>query len=71
MTVRIDLLRKEMTSLDNMVLQTGDIVKFKNIADLAPPIPERMALLKISESKDVISGLGMKIDENTYIVQEL
>ena len=71
MTVRIDLLRKEMTSLDNVVLRLGDVVRFEDISELDPPIPERMALLKISTAKDIVPHVGTKLDDNTYIVQEL
>ena len=71
MTVRVDLLRKEMTSLDNVVLKHGDVVRFEDISELGPPIPERMALLKISAVKDIIPHVGTRLDDNTYIVQEL
>jgi hypothetical protein len=71
MTVRIDLKLKQMTSLDDVVTKLGDIVHFEDLSDLDPPIPERMALLKISVAKDIIPNIGTRLDDTTYIVHEL
>lgn len=60
-----------MVALDNIVLKEGDVIQFNDVSDLDPPISERVALLKISEVNDVIFNIGVKIDDNTYIVQEL
>jgi len=70
MTVRIDLKLKQMTPLDDVVTKLGDIVHFEDLSDLDPPIPERMALLKISNVKDIIPDVGVRLDDNTYIVQQ-
>jgi hypothetical protein len=70
MTVRIDLKLKQMTSLDDVVNKLGDIVHFEDLSDLDPPILERMALLKISNTNDVIPDVGVRLDDNTYIVQQ-
>ena len=71
MTVRIDLKTKIATSMDNIVSKQGDIVKFNDIAELDPPIPERMALLKLCAYREVVPDIGMRIDEDIFIVQEL
>ena len=71
MTVRIDLKLKQMTPLDDVVTKLGDIVHFEDLSDLDPPIPERMALLKISNAKDIIPSVGVRLDDNTYIVQQV
>ncbi len=71
MTVRIDLKLKQMTPIDDVVTKLGDVVHFKDISDLDPPIPERMALLKISVAKDIIPDIGVRLDDNTYIVQQI
>jgi hypothetical protein len=55
-----------MTPLDDVVTKLGDIVHFEDLSDLDPPIPERMALLKISNVKDIIPS-----DDNTYIVHQV
>lgn len=71
MTVRIDLVRKQMVSLDNFVTKEGDIIPFKDISELDPPIPERAALLKIAACGEIVTGIGFKIDDNTYVIQEM
>lgn len=71
MTVRIDLKLKQMTPLDNVVTKLGDIIHFEDLSDLDPPIPERMALLKLSVAEDIISGIGVRLDDTTYLVHEL
>lgn len=71
MTIRIDLKTKKATHLDNVVLKQGDIVSFNDVSELDPPVPERMALLKLSTMGDLIEGIGMRIDEHTYVVQEM
>lgn len=71
MTVRIDLKLKQMTPLDNVVTKLGDIIQFEDLSDLDPPIPERMALLKLSVAEDIISGIGVRLDDTTYLVHEL
>lgn len=71
MTVRIDLKLKQMTPLDNVVTKLGDIIHFEDLSDLDPPIPERMALLKLSVAKDIISGIGVRLNDTTYLVHEL
>jgi hypothetical protein len=60
-----------MISLDNFVSKEGDITPFEDISDLGPPIPERMALLKIAACGEVVTGIGFKVDDDTYIVQEM
>jgi hypothetical protein len=70
MTVRIDLKLKQMIPLDDVVTKLGGIVHFEDLSDLDPPIPERVALLKLSSAKDVIPDIGVKLDDNTYIVQQ-
>lgn len=71
MTIRIDTKLKKATHLDNVVQKGGDVVPFNNISDLDPPIPERVALLKLSPHGEHVEGLGMRIDEYTYVVHEL
>lgn len=70
MTVRVDLKNKIATHLDNIVQKQGDIVKFNEVEDLDPPVPERVAMLKLCKMGDIVEGLGMRLDEDTYIVQE-
>ena len=70
MTVRVDLKNKIATHLDNVVQKRGDVVKFNDVSELDPPLPERMALLKLCGMNEVVAGLGMRIDEHTYVVQE-
>jgi hypothetical protein len=70
MTVRICLKTKKATHLDNVVMKQGDVVEFNDIDDLDPPVPERVALLRVCAIGDVVDGLGMRLDADTYIVQE-
>ena len=71
MTVRVDMKLKVCTHLDNVVQREGDVVKFNDISELDPPIPERVAMLSLCDLSDQVEGLGMRIDEHTYVVQEL
>jgi len=71
MTVRVDMKLKVCTHLDNVVQREGDVVKFNDISELDPPIPERVAMLSLCGLSDQVEGLGMRIDEFTYVVQEL
>ena len=48
MTIRIDLTSKKATHLDNVVLKEGDVISFSDVSELDPPVPERVALLKLS-----------------------
>ncbi len=70
MTVRVCLKTKKATHLDNVVMKQGDVVEFDNVEDLDPPVPERVAMLKLCAIGDVVDGLGMRLDEHTYVVQE-
>jgi hypothetical protein len=71
MTVRVDLKAKVSTSLDNVIMKQGDRVTFNDVAELDPPIPERLALLKLCRYGETVTGIGVKLDDATYIVQEL
>ena len=71
MTVRVDTKLKKATHLDNVVQREGDVIEFNDVSDLDPPVPERVALLKLCEKGQHVEGIGMRIDEHTYVVQEL
>lgn len=71
MTIRIDLTSMKATHLDNVVLKEGDVVQFNDVSELDPPVPERVALLKLCDKGQHVEGLGMRIDEYTYVVHEL
>jgi hypothetical protein len=71
MAVRVDLKRSVCITLNNVVSQEGDVKQFVDISDLAPPIPERIALLKLCAEGDIIRGVGVKLNKNTYIIQEI
>jgi hypothetical protein len=71
MTVRVDTKLKKATHLDNVVQREGDVIEFNDVSDLDPPVPERVAILKICGMGDQVEGVGMRIDEHTYVVQEL
>ena len=71
MTVRVDLKSKIATSLDNVVQKQGDVFHISDVSDLDPPVPERIALLKLCAIGDIVPNVGMKVDEGVYIVQEL
>lgn len=71
MTLRVDLKRGKAYSLDNVVFKSTDTISFNDVADLDPPVPERLALLRLAEEGEVVPDIGMKLDSTTYIVQEL
>jgi len=71
MTIRVDLKSKKATHLDNVVMKQGDVVEFNDIDELDPPVPERVAMLKLCAIGDVVDGLGMKLDEDVYVVQQM
>jgi hypothetical protein len=71
MTLRVDLKERKAYSMDNVVFKPNDIISFNDVADLDPPVPERIALLRLAEEGEVVPDIGMRIDSTTYIVQEL
>ena len=71
MTVRVDLISKTATSMDSVVLKQGDIVKFNDISELSPPVPERIALLRLCAYGEIVPDIGMKLNASTYVVHEL
>jgi hypothetical protein len=71
MTIRIDLTSNKATHLDNVVLKEGDVISFSDVSELDPPVPERVALLRLSPHGEHVEGIGMRIDEHTYVVNEM
>ena len=71
MTVRIDLKSKVATSMDNVIQKQGDVIKFNDVSELDPPIPERVALLKLCGYGEIVPDIGMKLDDSTYVVQQM
>jgi len=71
MTIRVDLKSKIATSMDNVVQKQGDVVKFSDVSELDPPVPERVALLKLCAVGDIVPDVGMKLDEDVYVVQQM
>ena len=72
MTLRIDLKNKIAYPLDD-VNESGrgtDPFVFEDVFDLEPPVPERFALLAVSELGDRIDGIGLKVSDTTYIICE-
>lgn len=71
MTLRVDLKEGKAYSMDNVVIRLNDTISFNDIADLDPPIPERIALLRLTGEGEVVPDIGMRVNDTTYIVQEL
>jgi len=71
MTVRINTKRGTLVPLDNIIPSRGmEGILFSDVDDLEPPIPERIALLRIAPVGEVVTGVGVRLDEDTFIVQE-
>lgn len=71
MTVRINTKRGILVPLDNIIPSRGmEGILFSDVDDLEPPIPERIALLRIAPVGEVVTGVGVRLDEDTFIVQE-
>ena len=61
----------KLTPLDDAIPSRGvEERSFTNVDDLDPPIPERVALLRMAPIGDVIDGVGVRLDEDTFVVQE-
>ena len=71
MTIRVDTKNKVATSMDNVVQKQGDVIKFNDVSELDPPIPERVALLKLCAYGEIVPDIGMKLDDSTYVVQQM
>lgn len=71
MTLRINLTTNKAVHLDNVVQREGDVISFSDVSELDPPVPERVALLKLSPHGEHVEGVGMRIDEHTYVVNEM
>lgn len=71
MTLRVDLKEGKAYSMDNVVIRPNDTISFNDVSDLDPPVPERIALLRLAEEGEVVPDIGMRINDTTYIVQEL
>ena len=72
MTLRIDLKNKIAYPLDD-VNEAGrgtEPFEFEDVFYLEPPVPERFAILAVSETGDRIDGIGMKVSDTTYIICE-
>lgn len=73
MTLRIDMKDKKVYSMDNVLwrIHSPSDNDFENINDLDPPVPERVALLKLCEVGEVVPDVGMRLEGDIYVVQEL
>lgn len=72
MTVRVSIKEGLVTPLDDILPNRGmEPTHFKNFEELDAPIPERIALLKIAPMGEIIDGLGVRLDEDTFVVQEV
>ena len=71
MTIRVDTKNRVATSMDNVVQKQGDVIKFNDVSDLDPPVPERIALLKLCAVGDIVPDVGLKLDEDVYVVQQM
>lgn len=72
MTLRIDLKNKTAYPLDSVNEAgrgTGPF-PFEDVFDLDPPVPERFAILAVSEIGDRIDGIGMKVSDTAYVICE-
>jgi hypothetical protein len=71
MTVRVDIGKGRMTPLDDAIPHRGVVdIPFTDVEELDPPIPERVAMLRMAPVGDVIDGVGVRLDDDTFIVQE-
>lgn len=72
MTLRVSIKEGKATPLDEVLPNRamGDIL-FKDIEELDPPVPERIALLRLAPMGEIIDGLGVRLDEDTFVVQEV
>ena len=70
MAVRVDLKLKRMTVLDDIVQKAGDIVAFDDVSELDPPIPERLALLRLCAQGEIIPDVGVRLYDDTYLIQQ-
>lgn len=61
----------KITPLDDAIPSRGmEERSFTNVDDLDPPIPERVALLRMAPIGDVIDGVGVRLDGDIFVVQE-
>jgi hypothetical protein len=64
---------KQVFSMDNVLWRVSSPSDhtFENVNDLDPPVPERVALLKLCEVGEVVPDIGIRLDNDIFVVQEL
>jgi hypothetical protein len=71
MVLRIDMTSNLAYSMDDVIIHSTNPIPFNDVSDLDPPVPERVALLKLCEVGEQIDDVGLRLEKNVYLVQEL
>ena len=71
MVLRVDMTSKLAYSMDDVIIHSTNPIPFNDVSDLDPPVPERVALLKLCEVGEQIDDIGLRLSEDVFVVQEL
>lgn len=72
MTVRVSIKEGKASPLDEVIPNRAMVdILFTDVEELDPPIPERIALLRLAPMGEIIEGIGVRLDEDTFVVQEV
>jgi len=72
LTVLVDTVRKKITPIDD-ALPAREMKEtyYEEVDDIPPPIPERIALLRVAPVNQLVDDIGMNRGDGVYIVCEL
>lgn len=72
MTLLVDLGKKTAVPLDN-AFPTREMkeIRFEEVSELTPPVPDNIALLQVAPVGEVVEGLGINRGEGVFLVCEI
>jgi len=67
----VDTVKRRAVALDDAIpTRSMEEVLFEDVGELPPPIPDRVALLRVTPINSVVAGVGVNKGEEVYWVCE-
>jgi hypothetical protein len=71
MVMLVDTVKRRAVALDDAIpTRSMEEVLFEDVGELPPPIPDRVALLRVTPINSVVVGVGVNKGEEVYWVCE-
>ena len=71
MVMLVDTVKRRAVALDDAIpTRSMEEVLFEDVGELPPPIPDRVALLRVTPINSVVAGVGVNKGEEVYWVCE-